>query len=60
MNLLQIRKSRQLSQKCVARLCGIPATVISNFECGVRAPSLKSLYKLQRGLKCSWEDLLGK
>jgi transcriptional regulator with XRE-family HTH domain len=59
MNLISIRKARQLTQSELAALCGIASSVISNYECGVRDPSLKSLRKIREALDCTWDELCG-
>jgi len=59
-NLKHLREARNLSQSALAAMSGIAATVISNFECGVRKPSYKNLFKLRKALGCTWDELLGK
>ena len=57
--LQELRLSRHLSQKEVAHLIGISASVISNYESGERTPSVEILVALARLYHCSTDYLLG-
>ena len=57
--LQELRLSRRLSQKEVAHLIGLSASVISNYESGERTPSVEILVALARLYHCSTDYLLG-
>jgi len=57
-SLKEIRRTRKLSQRDVARACDIPDSLISHFESDRRSPSLKTLKKLCRGLPVSADSLI--
>jgi transcriptional regulator with XRE-family HTH domain len=58
-NLRQLREQRGFTQQQLANKSGLASSQISNIECGQREPSLKSLRKLRRALRCTWDELLG-
>lgn len=53
------RQSLNLSQKEVAAVIGVSASVISNYESGERTPSVEILILLARLYHCSTDYLLG-
>lgn len=57
-NLLELRKSRAMSQIDLAEVSGIPRTTLSNFESGSGNPSLANLALLAQSLRVSIEELL--
>ena len=57
--LKNIRLRRGLSQDDVAKGACIPASSVSHYESGRRAPSLDVLFRLCLSLNCSADELLG-
>ena len=53
------RELKKLSQKQVAEIINVSASIVSNYENGERTPSLESLVALARTLNCSTDYLLG-
>lgn len=43
LHLRKLRMAKKLSQKQVAKLCGLPLETIVAFECGQKTPSDKEL-----------------
>jgi transcriptional regulator with XRE-family HTH domain len=58
--LRQVRASRQLSMRAVARMAGLPHSYLSDVETGKVSPSIDTLTKLCRwyGIE-PWEAVLG-
>lgn len=52
------RKCLECTQEELASMCGLSGTAISHFETCSRDPSLKSIIKICRGLKCKPNDLI--
>ena len=57
-NLLELRKSRNLSQLQLASLASIPRTTLSSFESGSGNPTLVNLLRLCDALQVRIEELL--
>lgn len=57
--LQQKRAGLKISQKEVAGVIGVSASIISNYESGERTPSLENLIALANLYKCSTDYLLG-
>ena len=57
--LQKLRKERRLSQKELAKVLGISAGIISNYESSERTPSLENLIALATFYRCSTDYLLG-
>ena len=57
--LQELRLSKRLSQKEVAHLVGLSASVISNYESGERTPSVEILVAWARLYHFSTDYLLG-
>ena len=57
--LYKQRQLRKLSQKTVANITGVSASIISNYENGERTPSLEMLVALSNLYQCSTDYLLG-
>lgn len=57
--LRMLRESKGLMQKDLAKLSGISANLISNWELGFGRPSVDKLRILCRALNCSSDLLLG-
>lgn len=58
----RLQKERQalhLSQKEVASMLGVSASIISNYENGERTPSIENLISLSRIYRCSIDYLVG-
>ncbi len=55
--LLDIRLARGLSQRDLARVCGIPQSEISRIESGNANPTIKSLHALGStlGIELTWQ-----
>ena len=53
------RELKKLSQKQVAEIINVSASIVSNYENGERTPSLEILVALARTLNCSTDYLLG-
>ena len=53
------RLLRNLSQKEVAKIVNVSASIISNYENGERTPSLEMLVALANLYRCSTDFLLG-
>lgn len=59
-NLIQLRKSQNLSQMALAERSQIPRSTISYIESGEGNPSLANLIKLASSLQVSLEELIKK
>jgi len=46
-----------LPQKALAKTCGVPASIVSEWACGRRDISLKYFIRLPNILNCSLDDL---
>ena len=57
--LQKLRKERRLSQKELAKVLGVSAGIISNYESSERTPSLENLIALATFYRCSTDYLLG-
>uniref|UniRef100_UPI00405722F0 helix-turn-helix domain-containing protein n=1 Tax=Acetatifactor sp. TaxID=1872090 RepID=UPI00405722F0 len=57
--LYERRMLKKLSQKEVANIINVSASVVSNYEKGERTPSLEILMALARLYQCSTDYLLG-
>lgn len=57
--LQQKRAGLKISQKEVAGVIGVSASIISNYESGERTPSVENLMALANLYKCSTDYLLG-
>jgi DNA-binding Xre family transcriptional regulator len=57
--LVEIRTAKGLTQAQLENRAGLPATLISHYEKGERAPGLENIKALCRGLECTASDLLG-
>lgn len=57
--LIKQREVHKLSQKEVASIVGVSASVISNYESGERTPSVEKLMALASLYHCSTDYLLG-
>lgn len=58
--LAKIRRKQGLNQKELAEKCGLQWETISQYERGVRTPSLQSLTQLAEALGCGLEELIEK
>lgn len=58
-HLKKFRESQNLSQDALARKAMVTQEYISQIENGKRFPSLRTLEKLSKALKCTKSDLLG-
>ena len=57
--LLEMRKKRMMTQVELAEKSGVSQQAISSIENGSRkTPSVETLYKLARALKCTIDDLI--
>lgn len=57
--LKSIRKSKNLSQKIVANNLGITLSAYSNYEQGIREPSISMIIKICKFFNVSADYLLG-
>jgi len=57
--LRRLRLSQGLTMRELAQRAKIGHDLISRFESGWRSPNIETVYRLQRGLQCSWRELLG-
>jgi len=57
-NILNLRKSRGLTQERLSKLAKIPRSTITNFESGSGNPSLNNLIGIARALEVPVEELL--
>ena len=53
------RELKRLSQKGLADIIGVSASIVSNYENGERTPSLDILMALARVFQCTTDYLLG-
>ena len=58
-HIAESRKKLKLSQRELARLIGIPASTLSNYENGYRAPSIEILDKISKVLGIELNELIG-
>lgn len=58
--LSKLRKSKNLSQNKLSKLCGLTSSAISQFESGDREPKYTTLIKLSEGLNVDIVELFGK
>ena len=57
--LHKMRKKRRLTQQQLATISGVSQQAISSIENGSRqSPSVETLYKLSKALKCTMDDLI--
>lgn len=57
--LHEMRKKRRLTQQQLATISGVSQQAISSIENGSRqSPSVETLYKLSKALKCTMDDLI--
>ncbi len=59
MNLSEMRKKRNMTQRELAERLGVAQNTISKWENGVSEPDIESMIKLCTVLKTSMDDLLG-
>lgn len=61
-NLRYLRKSRskQISQKALARILNLPTKTILNYESGHTSPSAYAVFMLAGYFECTVEELLTK
>ena len=57
-NLKRIRIEKGLTQTQLAEACGVTGQAISNYESGIREPSLKTLKMQANALDVSVDELL--
>ncbi len=57
--LCNLRESRDLSQRDVARVLDVTPGLISNYETGERTPSVENLVALATFFRCTTDYLLG-
>lgn len=57
--LVEIRQTKGLTQAQLENRAGLPATLISHYESGKRAPGLENIIALCKGLDCTATELLG-
>lgn len=57
--LVEIRKSKGITQVELERKSGMPQTLISHYETGERTPGLANIKALCKGLDCTATELLG-
>ncbi len=58
MRIKEQRENNSLSQSELANIIGISKQSLSNFENGIKTPSLDSFIKISNALQCSPDDLL--
>lgn len=58
-NIKYMRRVLGLTQIELAQMCKVPEQQVAQWESGRRLPSLPNIRKLQKGMGCSWVDLLG-
>jgi len=56
-NLKRIRAQRRLTQREVSELAHIHKRYVQDMEACLKTPSVVIALRLQRALKCKWEDL---
>ena len=52
-----LRQQAQLTQEQLCERADIDRSYIQRIEAGLRTPSVEVVVKLQKALKCDWEDL---
>lgn len=57
--LIKLREEKGLTQAQLEVRAGLPATLISHYEKGERAPGLTNIKALCKGLSCTASELLG-
>lgn len=57
--LRQIRRSKDISQEELAKALGVTQGAVSGWERGSWNPTLETLRKISRVLKCTVEELIG-
>lgn len=58
-NLLEIRKKRGHTTISLAALLGVCPSTITNWEKGIREPSIEMIQKITGVLNCTSDELLG-
>ena len=58
MFILELRKKYNMTQKELAKKLGVGASCISNYENGVREPSILILIKLSEIFHCTIDELV--
>lgn len=52
-----LRQRAGLTQEQLAELADIDRSYIQRIEAGLRTPSVEIVIRLQKALKCGWDDL---
>lgn len=58
LNIRTIRKSRGLTQTQLAKCVGVRGSTVSNWELGIRQPSICMVQNVANVLHCTVDDLL--
>ncbi len=58
--LMRLRSRVEMTQEQLAEASDLHWRYLQTLERGKSNPSLKVLWRLRKGLKCSWDELLGK
>lgn len=58
LNIKTIRKSRGLTQTQLAKCIGVRGSTVSNWESGIRQPSILMVQNIANELHCTVDDLL--
>ncbi|MDR2462851.1 MAG: helix-turn-helix domain-containing protein [Verrucomicrobiales bacterium] len=59
-NIRRQRVERKLTQERLAEICDLCLRYVQELEGGVKTPSLETLLRLRKALKCEWDNLLAK
>ncbi|MDR1305001.1 MAG: helix-turn-helix domain-containing protein [Verrucomicrobiales bacterium] len=59
-NIRRLRVARKLTQEKLAEACDLCLRYIQKLEGGVKTPSLETLLRLRKTLKCGWPELMAK
>ncbi len=56
-NLCRLRAGANFTQETLAEKADLSRRYIQEMEAGLKNPSVRTVVRLKKALKCSWEDL---
>ena len=58
-NINKLRNRKGLTQNVLADLAAIDRRFLQRIESGQSAPTIETMSRLRRALRCSWSELIG-
>ena len=59
-NIRRLRTKSEMTQEKLAEACDLCLRYIQELEGGIKTPSLETLLRLRKALKCDWPELMAK